>query len=410
MRVLTALTYYRPHYSGLTIYTERVARALVERGHQVTVLTSQFSEDLPEHEISEGVEIFRPKVWFHVSKGVLMPSMPVWAWRLIRQADVVHLHVPQFDAWHIGLLSRFLDKPVVLTYHCDLHLPAGTVHSIANRVSDMANHIAARTANVIVHNTLDYAENSPFLHRYLSKLQPVFPPVVVEKVDKLDLYKFQYRYNIQPEQRIIGMAARLASEKGVEYLAQALPLIMEEFPKTRVLFIGPYQNVVGEEDYARRVFSLIEPLGNHWTFLGTASPKEMASFYHKSDVLVLPSINSTESYGMVQVEAMACGVPVVASDLPGVRVPVTETGAGLVIPPADIESLANAVVAILKDPSQFRGRPEKLIQQSTPENVAMEYERIYAMVLGDASLGNPQRMIADEKTDTIEDLGIIDKP
>mgnify|MGYP001140588987 FL=1 len=51
MRILTVLTYYRPHYSGLTIYAERLARALVERGHQVTVLTSQYDPALPHHEL-----------------------------------------------------------------------------------------------------------------------------------------------------------------------------------------------------------------------------------------------------------------------------------------------------------------------------------------------------------------------
>ena len=59
MRVLIALTYYRPHYSGLTIYTERLARALAARGHLVTVLTSQFDKNLPREEIVDGVRVVR---------------------------------------------------------------------------------------------------------------------------------------------------------------------------------------------------------------------------------------------------------------------------------------------------------------------------------------------------------------
>jgi glycosyltransferase involved in cell wall biosynthesis len=381
MRILIALTYYRPHYSGLTLYTERVARALARRGHQVTILTSRFDPGLPKHEGFDGVEVFRPKVWFHVSKGVIMPSMPIWAWKLIHQADVVHLHVPQFDAAPIALLSRSLGKPVILTYHCDLHLPAGFVHHIANRVSDLANHIAARVANVIVHNTRDYAENSPFLSRYLYKLQPVFPPVEVEHVKQTDLDNFREENEILPGQRIIGMAARLASEKGVEFLAQALPLVLEEFPQARVLFVGPYQNVVGEEEYARRVTGFITRFKKQWSFLGTATSKEMSAFFHSCEVVVLPSINSTESYGMVQVEAMACGIPVVATDLPGVRVPVRETGAGLIVPPANAEELARAVIAILKEPARYRGEPDTLVRLSSPDAVAMEYERIFDTVL-----------------------------
>ncbi|MCJ7533983.1 MAG: glycosyltransferase family 4 protein, partial [Anaerolineales bacterium] len=90
--------YYRPHYSGLTIYTERLARALVERGHHVTVLTSRFDASLPAEEYQDGVQIIRPWVMFRVSKGVIMPSMPIWAWKIIRQVDIVNSHVPQPDA------------------------------------------------------------------------------------------------------------------------------------------------------------------------------------------------------------------------------------------------------------------------------------------------------------------------
>ena len=125
MRILIALTYYRPHYSGLTLYAEREARALAARGHQVTILTSRFDDQLPAREITDGVEIVRPKVRLRVSKGVIMPSLPVIAWSLIRKADVVHLHVPQLDAALIAIMARLAGKPVVLTYHCDLLLPGG---------------------------------------------------------------------------------------------------------------------------------------------------------------------------------------------------------------------------------------------------------------------------------------------
>ena len=115
MRILTTLTYYRPHYSGLTIYAERLARALVERGHQVTILTSRYDPALPARENRDGVQVIRPHVLMHVSKGVLMPTMFYRAWVNIRHAEVVHLHLPQLDAAYIALISRLMNKPVVLT-------------------------------------------------------------------------------------------------------------------------------------------------------------------------------------------------------------------------------------------------------------------------------------------------------
>ncbi len=173
------------------------------------------------------------------------------------------------------------------------------------------------------------------------------------------------------------MAARLAAEKGVEYLAKAIPKVLERHPTARVLFVGPYQQVLGEDAYARRVIPQIENLGEHWTFLGVLPPEEMAVFFHLCEVTVLPSLNSTESFGLVQVESMACNTPVVAADLPGVRVPVQVTKAGLLVPPEDAEALAQALISILDRPDEYRGMTEALIRESTPEAVAKKYEEIF---------------------------------
>ena len=396
MHILIALTYYRPHYSGLTIYAEREARALVERGHKVTILTSRFSADLQPHEVCDGVEVIRPRVWFHVSKGVVMPAMPLWAWKLTRSVDVVHLHVPQLDAAPIALLGKLLGKPVILTYHCDLQLPKGLIHRIANRVSDLANFVTAWASDLIVTNTRDYAESSPLLRRYLDKLAAIFPPVEVEPVSESDLEDFRQKNHIQPGQRIIGMAARLATEKGVEYLVQALPPVLEQFPEARVLFVGPYQDLVGEEQYAARIMPSIVALGNHWTFLGIVQPTELAAFFHECDVVVLPSLNSTESFGMVQVEALACGTPVIASDLPGVRIPVLKTGSGLLIPPGSAKDLAEALIEILRSPERYLGQPETLIRLSTPQAVAAQYERIFELSQDRAKLKQELRLPKQE--------------
>ncbi len=396
MRILTALTYYRPHYSGLTIYAERLARALVGRGHSVTVLTSRYNRSLPRRERLDGLEVVRLNVGLHVSKGVVMPSMLYWAWKYARQSDVLHLHLPQLDAAYLAMVGRLLRKPVVLTYHCDLHLPEGPVHFAANQISHLANHFSARLANVIVTNTRDYAENSAFLQRYLSKVQPVFPPAEVAPVTAAQRAAFRSKVSIRPGQRIIGMAARLATEKGVEYLAQALPIVMEKHPTARVLFVGQHEHVFGEEPYARRLAPLIASLGEHWGFLGTLDPAELSAFYHECEVTVLPSLNSTESFGMVQVESMLCGTPVVASDLPGVRQPVAISGMGCIVPPADASALAQAIITILEQPERFRGDLDSFSHRFAPETIAGEYEGIFE---GQLSPGAAKDRLAHFSTD-----------
>lgn len=381
MRILIALTYYRPHYSGLTIYVERLARALAAQGNQVTVLTSRYAPSLPAQEKLDNVEVLRLPVALHISKGVIMPSMPVWALRLARQADVINLHVPQLDAALIGVLGRSLKKPIILTYHCDMQLPRGFIHSLANLASNIANHITAHTANLIVTNTRDYAENSPFLRRYLSKVRVIPPPILLAPITENDLITFRSRAGIQPGQRIIGMAARLASEKGVEYLVEAMPIILQKHPSARVLFVGQYQDVLGEEQYARRLAPLIQQLGEHWTFLGILEPTEFSAFLQTAEVTVLPSINSTESFGMVQIESMISATPVVASDLPGVRQPVRENGFGRIVPPRDPLALANAIIDILDHPQDYRGDAEQIAQRYSPIQIARQYEALFHELL-----------------------------
>ncbi|OGO26163.1 MAG: hypothetical protein A2136_08335 [Chloroflexi bacterium RBG_16_54_11] len=377
MRILTTLTYYRPHYSGLTIYAERLARALVRCGHQVTILTSRYDLSLPAREIRDGVQVIRPGVLAHVSKGVLMPTMIYWAWVNIRQVDVVHLHLPQLDAAYIALLSRLMRRPVVVTYHCDLLLPRGFIHTLACQVSDLANKLTLGLANQVVVNTMDYAESSAFLRRYLKKTRPIPTPVELVPPTPADMQALKRKARIESDQRIIGMAGRLAAEKGAEYLVQAMPEILARHPNARVLHVGQNRNVMGEEEYAAKLQPMIQALGDRWTFLGILPPGEWTAFFQSCELTVLPSINSTESFGIVQVESMSCGKPVVASDIPGVRQPVLMTGMGRLAPPRDPHALAGAINAVLDQPERYRGDVNAVIARFSPQRIAEEYGRVF---------------------------------
>ncbi len=380
MHILTALTYYRPHHSGLTIYTERLARALAARGHQVTVLTSQYEENLPREEHLHGVDVIRLPVRARLSKGVIMPGIPFWAWKLARKADVVHLHLPQFDAAPISLIARLLGKPVVVTYHCDLLLPHGFIHKIANLGSNIANHITATLANAIVTNTQDYADNSVYLSRYARKVRAIPPPVVMPEVSAAEVKAFREKYGIQPDERIVGMLGRLAAEKGVEFVVEAMPKVLEKYPKARAIHVGQYQDVMGEEQYAQKLAPLIADLGAHWKFLGVLLSGEVSAFLHACDVLVAPSTNSTESFGMVQVEAMTCGTPAIASDIPGARQPVLMTKMGEVVPVGAVDQLATAIIRVLDKPGDYQGDIPAITKRFSPQTIAEEYEELFAKI------------------------------
>src|SRR5512143_375680 len=219
MKILVALTYYRPHTSGLTIYVERLGRALAERGHHVTVLTSHYDRRLPRTERLQGVDVVRVPVAFRVSKGVIMPTFGWVATKMVRAHDVLSLHLPQLDASGLALRGRLMKKPVTLTYHCDLQLPPSLFSRIVDKVVFGSNILAAQFADTIVAYTKDYATHSPFLSRYLDKVNVIPPPVHVPAVTPDEIMAFRAKWQLD-NQRIVGFAARLATEKGVEVMLE----------------------------------------------------------------------------------------------------------------------------------------------------------------------------------------------
>ncbi len=382
MRILIALTYYRPHTSGLTIYAERLGRGLAQRGHDVTILTSRYDRRLPARETSDGMHIVRAPVMFRVSKGVIMPTFGLLAWQHVLKADALSLHLPQFDAAGVALRGRLLRKPTVLTYHCDLELPPGPFNAVVNQTVHTMNRLAGRFAHKVVAYTQDFAEHSPYLRSFANKLHVIPPPVELPEAGPSGRAAFAKMHNPDNKHPIIGMAARLASEKGVEVLLAAFPRILERYPDARIFFAGQHQDVLGEQDYARRLAPTIRRYqeSGQWKYLGVLNPLQMAAFYPNLDVLVVPSLNSTESFGLVQVEAMLNGVPTVASDLPGVRQPVLQTGMGEIAPIGSADGLAAAVLQVLGRRMWYQRPHAEIAARFSSAHTVDEYEALFAML------------------------------
>lgn len=380
MKILTVLTYYRPHTSGLTIYAERLAKAFVKRGHEVTVMTTQFEPGLPREENMEGVRVLRIPVLLRVSKGVIAPTFGWVATQLVAQHDVVQLHLPQFDAPGVAFRARLFGKPAVLTYHCDLDLPPGLFNRLVNTVVHFQNNMAGVLSNHIVTYTQDYADNSPFLSRYKSKLTPILPPVELPTPTPEAVAAFALEHRTKEKRPVIGMVTRFASEKGVEILLDALPAILAKYPNAQVLYAGQHQNVMGEQTYYERLIPRIREYEakGQWTFLGNLSPLQLAAVYPNLDVITVPSLNSTEAFGLVQIEAMMNNVPSVPSALPGVRQPVKMHGMGRVSQIGDAASLAEAILEVLDHAEKYRGDVPAIKQAYDPDSIAAEYEKLFA--------------------------------
>jgi glycosyltransferase involved in cell wall biosynthesis len=369
------LTYYRPHISGLTIYVERLSKALTNQGNEVVVLTSQYDRALPLHEEQDGLWIRRVPVAMRVSKGVIMPRFGPLAWNMVRNADVVHLHLPQFDAPGVALRGRLFGKPVVLTYHSDLQLPPGVFNRVVDRVVYSMNRVAGGLADAVVTYTNDFGRHSRFLSRYLDRKLHVIPPPVELAPAGPELTAALRDKQELAGRPVIGISARLAAEKGIDVLLDALPSILAGHPNALVLHASP--NAIGEDAYAAHIRARLEHYRANYRLLGPLNGPQLTAFYRSLDCLVMCSLNNTETFGLVQVEAMMCGVPVVASDLPGVRQPVLMTGMGEIAPVGDAAGLVRQITKVLDQRQSYSCPPEIIADSFDPQNTAREYLRLF---------------------------------
>ena len=281
----------------------------------------------------------------------------------------------------IARLAKRAKKPLVVTYHCDLVMSGGWFSRLAGWVTTQLGKWTLKQAQVIVQNTLDYAENSAVLKPYLEKVVEV--PTPVDSLDPVpeEAISFRLRFGLMESDKVLGLAGRVASEKGYEYLAQALPLVWQKYPSARVVHAGSWKGVIGEETYLAKVEQMIQCFGDKWKSLGFLSDEDFMRFFAACDLLVFSSLNATESFGIVQIEALSQGTPVVASDLPGVRQPVFRTGIGRIVPVRDAESLAEGIISVLEEGSGARKVPEAYLGQFDQKKVAERYQEIYSSMV-----------------------------
>lgn len=374
MRVLIGITYYYPNVSGLTFYIKGLAKALAEKGYEISVLTSRFNSSLATEEVVEGVRVRRSFVLFRIGKGVFMPFLPLEIFLQARKADVINCHLPQFESFLFAIVGKLLGKKVILTHHTDLSGWGGFFNRISEATLWSGQLLASLFADKIVPYTKDYADHSWYLKLFKSKLDYIYPPIKVGKIDN----KLKKRWNgqIGKPKFIIGFSGRVAKQKGIPHLLRAIPHLKSSLGSFKIVFAGPYKEVVGER-YFDEIKNLIDQYSDSLFFLGSVDHKKMSSFYSMCDVLVLPSDDRLESFGIVQVEAMLAGCPVVASELPGVVVPIKETGMGLLVEPGKSEDLARAIVKVIKDKKSFVKPQKEILKKFNYQDSINKYESLF---------------------------------
>lgn len=337
-RVAFGLSYYYPYVSGLTNAAKVIAEQLVERGWQVTVVASQHDATLPRRELVNGVDVLRAPVIGRVSKAVLSPTLPIMCAREIRRAGRGNLHLPFPDAGAVAVLvGRRADLTV--TYQCDVVLESGMSGRALARALDTSSRLALSRSRVNVVSSLDYMSSSRLARQLGERAVEIAPPSVERPPGKPT-----YRSG---DGLHVGFLGRIVEEKGIPYLVEAFRAVAS--PNWRLMIGGEFQGIAGGSRIEEvRQAAEEDP---RVSILGFIPDDGLADFYASMDVFAFPSINPLEAFGIAQVEAMFAGVPVVASDLPGVRQPVLRTGMGALARPRDSADLGRALLEVAATPS-----------------------------------------------------------
>ncbi|TFD71225.1 glycosyltransferase family 4 protein [Cryobacterium gelidum] len=362
--VMMALNYYAPYVSGLTDAARLVAEELVRRGLSVIVVAGQHDAALPRSERINGVDVVRTPVVARIGKGLISPTFVSTAIHFGRRARIVNLHLPMIESGPIAAGLR--STPVVVTYQCDISLPAGILNRLQTVVMDISNAIAMRCANAICPSSADYAASSR-LQRSMSgiRTQPIAPPT---RTYPAATPSFRTSGGLH-----VGFLGRLVEEKGLEFLVDGFRQL--EDPEARLLIGGDFSKVAGG--------SVVEKVRTHIggderiRLLGFLRDDELPNFYASLDVFALPSVNSLEAFGIVQVEAMKAGVAALASDLPGVRTPVQRTGFGSIVAPRDSVAIERELRRLSTKPLDRVLGAQRANAEYSLEQTVDEYQTLF---------------------------------
>ena len=374
LRILMLLLYYHPHPTGLTYHARQVAEGLARRGHEVTVLVARHSKETPLGESRyNGVRVIRLWAPIRISRGFIMPTYPWNLYCLLREHDVVTMFTPMFESALAAFLARAAGLRVVPSHTSDLILPKSFTNGFVTSVMSAIFRFMARRAACIISLSDDYADNSPWLAPFLSKVRAIYPPIVIPEPDakRARRLREQYQHDGGP---LIGFSGRFVEEKRPELLIHALEIVNKKYPNARLLFTG--QHEIPYEDTWERHRPIMERFKSQLMFLGLLETKqELANFYAACDVFVLPS--DSEGFAMAQVEAMLCGTPVVMTDIPGGRVPVQMTGMGKLAIPGDWRSVGETIIEVLDNRESFVKPREEIAETFSLEDTLDKYEATF---------------------------------
>jgi len=374
LRVLIALQYYTPHRTGLTLHVQRLAESLAQRGHDVTVVAARHDTQFPRDNVDQGVHVRRLWAPIRVSRGMIMPFQPAVMWSEIRTADIVSIHTPMLETASIAALCRLANVPLVITHHGDLVLPPSRSGRIIENMVQAGHHWGARRADRVIAYSDDYRQVSTYLKGHSDKTEVITPPISIPVPRPERVAELRAAWSTSP---VIGFIGRFVQEKRPDVMLRAMDHVRLTYPEAKLVFAGEYD--ISYEDTWQNLTELIEAHSDHVEFLGMIDdPGDLADIYGACDVVALPS--ETECFGLVQVESMLCGTPVVASDIDGARVPVTATGMGRLAACGDPVALATALTDVIARRDSYVRSRDHIVDSLHLDQTIDRYEQVFSDV------------------------------
>ncbi len=372
MEIAQVAPYFWPHFGGVESHVLALAQQLNTLGHHITVYTANHAK-LSATEDVFGVDVVRVPQLVNLFTTPVAPAFKRHLRRHIRETgtEVVHLHwPPPLTERFASIAARAANVPTVMTYHCDLELP-----SVIGRfaVSFYLRWLAPRAlyqARRVIATTSSYAATSRLIWNVDVEVIP--NAVDIQRFHPgLDGTSIREKHGLGDDPFIL-FTGRLVPHKGHSTIIQALSLLPAP---TKLLIIGTGPMRPKLEDMIRRL-----GLEERVIFVGTVTEEELPLYYAATNVCVLPSIARLEAFGIVGLEAMACGKPVILSDIPGVREVIEDGKQGYICPPMDPEAWAAAIEKLLDYPVRAKKMGERghrrVIERFSWEKVARQVERV----------------------------------
>lgn len=365
LKVLQVGKFYPPHRGGMEAHVETLCQNLKDRVDVDVIVANSGSET--EVELVDEIPVTRLRTTMRVAATSITPE-------LVRKlkttdADIVHVHVP--NPWAVFCLFLSGTKvPTIATYHSDIvrqRLLGALYRPLQEWFMKRCSAVIVTSSNLL--------NQSPLLSRYRAKLIVIPLGVsasVLSAPDAAQVLRVRAEYG----ERLVLTVGRLVEYKGTEYLIRAMNHV-----NGKLL-------IVGNGPLATKLAELSRALGveQRVVFLGEVPADTLRAMYHACDVFALPSIGSNEAFGLVQVEAMAAGRPVVNTELPsGVPFVSRHGETGYTVPPKSPKQLARAINVLLSDDS-LRERLGSAARRRvwslfTAERMAKDtfgvYERVY---------------------------------